>query len=157
MVVDADALNALAMDQDALLHPGGPRIVTPHVGEFRRLIAADIPAAECRDRAIEFANDAGLIVVMKGHQTRVTDGARTHDNQTGNPGMASGGAGDVLTGVITALLGQGLTPWEAALLGVHVHGLAGDLAKASTGEISLAATDIKDFLALAFQQVGDVA
>jgi NAD(P)H-hydrate epimerase len=88
--------------------------------------------------------------VLKGHRTVITDGSRLSVNQTGNPGMATGGSGDVLTGVITALLCQGLEPFDAARLGVHVHGLAGDLAARELGEVSLIAGDLVEWLPKAF-------
>ena len=86
------------------------------------------------------------IVVLKGHHTVITDGTRYALNQTGNPGMATGGTGDVLTGIITALLCQGLAPFDAARLGVHVHGTAGDLAAEKLGQVSLIASDLVDYL-----------
>jgi NAD(P)H-hydrate epimerase len=154
MVVDADALNALASRDWRRLPLGGPRILTPHPGEFRRLIAAKQCSVEtCRSKAVELARECGVIVVLKGHRTLVTDGHQQVENTTGNPGMATGGSGDVLTGVIAALLGQGLTPWEAAQLGVHVHGLAGDMAAGQLGETSLIARDLVQFLPSAFQQL----
>jgi NAD(P)H-hydrate epimerase len=156
MVVDADALFALAEKPAALARPAGARIITPHPGEFARL--ADEPcAADTRTAAA-----AGLaqrdpakmtVVVLKGHRTVVTDGARMSLNQTGNPGMATGGAGDVLTGVITALLCQGLSPFDAARLGVHVHGLAGDLAANELGQVSMIASDLVEFLPAAFKSL----
>jgi NAD(P)H-hydrate epimerase len=94
-------------------------------------------------------------VILKGHRTNVTDGERVSFNQTGNPGMATGGSGDSLTGILAALLGQGLSAWDAARLGVHVHGLAGDLAAEELGEVGLIASDIIDFLPLAFQRIGN--
>jgi NAD(P)H-hydrate epimerase len=107
-------------------------------------------------RAAELARTDSLgqtIVVLKGHETVVTDGQRCVINRTGNPGMATGGAGDVLTGVITALLCQGLAPFDAARLGVHVHGLAGDLAADELGQVSLIASDVIDYLPAAFQSL----
>jgi NAD(P)H-hydrate epimerase len=95
-----------------------------------------------------------MVVVLKGHRTVVTDGMRVSINQTGNPGMATGGSGDVLTGVITGLLCQGLTPFDAARLGVYVHGLAGDLATQELGQVSLIASDLLDYLPRAFQALG---
>ncbi len=95
------------------------------------------------------------MIVLKGHHTLVTDGKQAAHNTTGNPGMATGGSGDVLTGIITALLGQKLSPYDAARLGVHVHGLAGDLAAAELGQVSLIASDLVRFLPAAFRQVSD--
>jgi NAD(P)H-hydrate epimerase len=92
------------------------------------------------------------VVVLKGHQTVVTDGQRLYRNTTGNPGMATGGTGDVLTGLMAALIGQGLGFFEAAQLAVYLHGLAGDLARSQLGEVSLIASDLIDYLPQAFQQ-----
>ncbi len=154
LVLDADALHALSFRKAKRNEHVGPRILTPHAGEFRRLLGVEqLPVAACRQRAVELAAEWDVIVVLKGHQSVVTDGERTVENPTGNPGMATGGSGDVLTGVITALLGQGLTPWEAAQLGVYVHGLAGDFAAEKLGETSLIASDLLHWLPTAFQQV----
>lgn len=155
VVVDADALNALSGSPWSLKDPGGPRILTPHIGEFRRLIAEpDLSPDEFRERAKEVAAEFGIIIVLKDHQTLVTDGTQHYVNTTGNPGMATGGSGDVLTGVITALLGQGYTPMEAAVLGTHVHGLAGDIAVESVGhEISISAEDVANSLGQAFRKL----
>ncbi len=136
MVVDADALFALAEQSDALENRGGPRVLTPHPGEFARLTGALPEASQRATAAAALARrdpTGNTIVVLKGHCTVVTDGRRFSINHTGNPGMATGGSGDVLTGIITALLCQGLSPFDAARLGVHVHGLAGDLAAAELG------------------------
>ena len=154
MVVDADALFALAETADILQQAGGPRVLTPHPGEFARLVGK-VPLDDERvSAAAELARrdpSANTVVVLKGYHTVVTDGGRFSLNHTGNPGMATGGSGDVLTGVITALLCQGLAPFEAARLGVHVHGLAGDLAAAEFGQVSLIATDLIDYLPRAFR------
>ncbi len=154
MVVDADGLNALASQPDLLSRPGGPRILTPHPGEFARLVGKDEMTLDQRhERAIDLAIRCNVVVLLKGHQTLITDGHRSETNTTGNPGMATGGTGDILTGIITALLCQGLDVFEAAQLGAHVHGLAGDLAAAETGEVSLIASDLLRFLPAAFKAV----
>ncbi|HTU24542.1 MAG TPA: NAD(P)H-hydrate dehydratase [Pirellulales bacterium] len=147
MVVDADALNALAERQATLCRPGGPRILTPHPGEFSRLAKIDrVPEDRREELASSLARRTGAVVLLKGHHTVITDGERVAINTTGNPGMASGGSGDVLTGVITALVGQQLAPFEAAWLGAHVHGLAGDLAAAAIGPVGLMASDLVRYL-----------
>ncbi len=150
MVVDADALNALAERQDALTAAGGrpgPRILTPHPGEFARLAQIErVPEEERESLAKSLARRTGAVVLLKGHRTVITDGTRVAINTTGNPGMASGGSGDVLTGVITALVCQHLSPFDAARLGAHVHGLAGDLAAAEIGPVGLIASDLVRFL-----------
>ncbi len=160
MVVDADALFALAEHKELLAEAAGPRILTPHPGEFARLTGTK-PKSDDASRtqaagelAGELASASGkpveTIVVLKGHHTVITDGTRFALNQTGNPGMATGGTGDVLTGVITALVCQGLSPFDAARLGCHVHGLAGDLAAEKLGQVSLIASDLVDYLPAAF-------
>jgi ADP-dependent NAD(P)H-hydrate dehydratase len=156
VVFDADALFALATRQTDLLAAAGPRVLTPHPGEFSRLTKFRYDVANRLNAAVEYMQRFyprrhPLILVLKGHETIVTDGQRYSINQTGNPGMATGGTGDVLTGVITALLCQGLSPFDAARLGVHVHGLAGDLAATQHGQISLIASDLLDYLPEAFQ------
>jgi NAD(P)H-hydrate epimerase len=105
------------------------------------------------ERGIQLARRWGVVLVLKGSRTLVTDGDCVTRNTTGNPGMATGGSGDVLTGVITALVCQGLTPLDAARLGVYIHGLAGDLAARQLGEISMTARDLIDHLPSAFQQM----
>jgi NAD(P)H-hydrate epimerase len=153
MVVDADALNALATRPEILARPGGPRILTPHPGEFARLLGVDgVPADQRRSRGVEFAARCGLVLVLKGHRTLITDGRCEAINSTGNPGMATGGTGDVLTGLITALICQHLSPFDAARLGVYLHGLAGDLAAEALGQESLIASDLIRYLPAAFQQ-----
>jgi ADP-dependent NAD(P)H-hydrate dehydratase len=151
MVVDADALNALSLSPEALAEPGGPRILTPHPGEFARLISRRLDDADRRAAAADLALRASAVVVLKGHRTLITDGKRQSVNITGNPGMATGGTGDVLTGVIVSLLCQGLEPYDAARLGVFLHGLAGDLAAAEIGQESLIASDLVRYLPKAFQ------
>ena len=146
MIFDADALNALATEPDALTQPGGPRILTPHPGEFARLIGRKLDGELRNDAAVQLAARSNIVVVLKGHRTLVTDGRRRAVNATGNPGMATGGMGDVLTGLITALACQHLAPFDAARLGVHLHGLAGDLAAASLGQVAMIASDLIGYL-----------
>ena len=156
MVVDADALNALAALPNGIPIARGPRILTPHIGEFRRLIGnRALSPADCRQVASSFAAKHHAIVVVKGSRTLVTDGVQSYENVTGNAGMATGGSGDVLTGVTTGLLGQSLTPFEATVLGVHIHGLAGDIARDQFGEVSMVAENIKDCVANAFQRFAE--
>jgi NAD(P)H-hydrate epimerase len=153
VVLDADALNALdGRTADLRLHHG-PVVITPHPGEFARLVGMEIPAVQAdRERlAASFAAAHGAVVVLKGQGTVVTDGQRLAVNATGNPGMATGGTGDVLAGIVVALLCQGLEPFAAARLAVHLHGLAGDLARDQLGETSLIATDLLDHLPRAFR------
>jgi ADP-dependent NAD(P)H-hydrate dehydratase len=153
MVVDADGLNALAARPDILPKPGGPRILTPHPGEFARLLGTDRVSPNKREaEAVKLAARLGVVIVVKGHQTCITESKKRSINTTGNPGMATGGSGDVLTGLITALACQGLSPFDAARLGVYLHGLAGDLAAAELGQQSLIASDLVRFLPQAFRQ-----
>jgi len=153
MVVDADGLNALAARPQLLSRPGGPRILTPHPGELARLLGTGrVPPERRNAAAAELAARCVVVMVLKGHQTYITDGTRSAINTTGNPGMATGGSGDVLTGLITALACQGLTPLDAARLGVYLHGLAGDLAAEKLGQESLVASDLVRFLPEAFKQ-----
>jgi NAD(P)H-hydrate epimerase len=112
---------------------------------------AGAPPREATPRKESPPGEAPLVLVLKGAGTVATDGRRVYVNATGNPGMATGGSGDVLTGVIAALVGQGLSPFDAACLGVYVHGLAGDLGAARLGEVSLTAWDLLDFLPGAFR------
>ncbi len=155
LVLDADGLNALVGQLDLLRKRPAPTIITPHPGEFSRLVGKeirDIQAAR-HELAARFAADQGVVVVLKGHGAVVTDGRRLYQNTTGNPGMASGGTGDVLTGLIAALVAQGLEPFAAAQLGVYVHGLAGDLARDKLGEVSLLATDLLEYLPHVFRNL----
>ncbi|HEY2253644.1 MAG TPA: NAD(P)H-hydrate dehydratase [Planctomycetaceae bacterium] len=156
LVVDADALNALAALPAGFPKAPAARILTPHPGEFSRLAGADTKTiqADRQTLAAEFAHAHGVIVVLKGHETVVTDGERVAINTTGNSGMATGGTGDVLTGLITALLAQGMLPFDAAHLGVHLHGLAGDLAAAQFGKPGMIASDLPCFLGQAWRQLG---
>jgi NAD(P)H-hydrate epimerase len=154
LVLDADGLNAVLKQTDRLQQHRGPLVLTPHPGEFARLVGGDVPTVQAfrQELAVCFALEYDVVLVLKGHRTVVTNGRRVYLNTTGNPGMATGGTGDVLTGLIAALLGQGLEPFAAAQLGVYLHGLAGDLARDDLGEVSLIATDLIDYLPRAFLQ-----
>lgn len=140
VVVDADGINVLRAHRDLLRGRKSPTILTPHDGEFARLggiIGEDRMAA-----AAALADDLGCVVLLKGHETCVTDGVDGYINPTGNPGMAVGGSGDVLAGVITALLGAGLPPLEAAACGAWLHGAAGDRCAAELGQYGMLPTDM---------------
>lgn len=154
LVLDADGLNSLSATQTDWSKHAGPRVLTPHPGEFRRMVQD--PQAEVvslRERAASWAAEQNVVLILKGHHTLVTDGIASYVNPTGNPGMATGGTGDVLTGIISSLLAQGLSPWNAARLGVFVHGMAGDLAADKLGTVALIARDLIDYLPFAFQEV----
>ncbi len=153
MIVDADGLNVLADAEIDLTAHEGQRILTPHPGEFQRLAGTKITnRTEMEQAAKRLADSANVIMVLKGSCTYVTDGLRQYRNATGNPGMATAGSGDVLTGVITSLVGQGLPAFDAAVLGVYIHGIAGDFAAEAIGETSLIATDIVESLPVAFKK-----
>lgn len=153
-VVDADALNHVAT-MPSILHRCDRQVVlTPHPGEFSRLTGLTVAEIQ-KDRAgiaARFAKEYGVITVLKGHGTVVTDGRSLYTNRTGNPGMATAGSGDVLTGAIAALLAQGLAPFDAARLGVYLHGLGGDLAAKELGEISVTAEDILERIPAAIRK-----
>jgi len=155
MVVDADGLNNMSKIKDWPAKTKASLVLTPHPGEMSRLwpgLFRDKPLKDRQSLAVEFAKRTNTIVVLKGAGTVVTDGEQVYINTTGNPGMASAGAGDVLTGIIAALMGQGMNNFDAAVYGVYVHGLAGDIAVDELGQVSLMATDIIDALPAAFSQ-----
>jgi hydroxyethylthiazole kinase-like uncharacterized protein yjeF len=131
-----------------------PTVLTPHPGEFARLLGSDVPHVQehRQELAVQFAAAHGVVLILKGHGTVVTDGRRVYVNPTGNPGMATGGTGDVLSGLIAALLGQGLEAFAAAQLGVYLHGLAGDLARDDLGEAPLIASDLLLYLPRALRR-----
>lgn len=154
MVLDADALNILARHPKYLqsLPPGS--VITPHLGEFSRLFGETSSSFVRLQAAKAFSGTFGVTVVLKGAYTAVIspDGSISF-NSTGNPGMATGGSGDVLTGVILALLARGYNAPDASRLGVYVHGLAGDIAARKVGETALIAGDIIDSLPVAWQEL----
>jgi len=158
LVVDADGLNALGDELATVAESAGPRILTPHPGEAGKLLGcdtrdvqADRPAA-----ARELADRSGAIVVLKGYRSLIAaPGQVTVVNPTGNPGMATGGTGDVLAGAIGALIGQGCEPFRAAWVGAWLHGAAGDAAADDVGEISMTAGDLAAALPAAFAAIAE--
>ena len=157
VVVDADGLNAIAARIEVLKQRNAVTVLTPHPGEMMRLCGLgsvrDVQRSR-REVAVQFASDHSVLLVLKGHQTIVTDGVALYVNGTGNPGMATGGTGDVLTGMIGGLLCQGLGAFDAAQLAVYVHGLAGDMAAGAKGQLSMTAEDVMAFVPEAFKTVG---
>jgi len=156
IILDADALNVVAeYEMFGLVDSSPSCIVTPHPGEFARLTGLSI--AEIQDRRADVARDFAakhkVVVVLKGAGTVVTDGDRVFVNSTGNSGMATGGSGDVLTGIMAAQIGQGLSLFDAASLAVHLHGTAGDLAAAEMSERGLIASDLLHFLGPAWRHL----
>jgi NAD(P)H-hydrate epimerase len=144
VILDADGINVVAAHKDILRGRANPTILTPHPGEFRRLGGVD-----CTDRitaAVSMAKDLNCILVLKGHDTVITDGSTTYVNPTGNPGMAVGGSGDVLAGIIVSLVGQGIEPLEAAACGAWLHGGAGDLCAKEIGQYGMLPTDLLQVL-----------
>lgn len=140
VVVDADGINVLQAHKDILRGRAYPTILTPHDGEFLRFggtLGEDRMAS-----AAYFSREWNCILVLKGHRTCITDGKTAYRNETGNPGMAVGGSGDVLAGMITSLLGQGLKPLEAAACAVWLHGAAGDLCAKEIGQYGMLPTDM---------------
>ena len=140
VVLDADGINLLAGHTDLLRGRRYPTILTPHAGEFARIggCLGQDPMTAARELALEL----GCIVLLKGHRSCITDGKMDYRNPTGNPGMAVGGSGDVLAGMITALLGQGVPPLEAAACGAWLHGKAGDLCARELGQMAMLPTDM---------------
>lgn len=184
VVVDADGLNNLAAAKANWSHHAGPRILTPHLGEFQRLLPADPPAPKnhpadseaARRIALDFAQQHQVVLLVKGPATLVTDGTETVFNTTGNSGMATAGSGDVLTGIIAALSAAWMSSVDngkprqagnaggsaeagrlallAAVTGAHLHGLAGDLAAADRGETALLSSDLPEYLGAAIRKMG---
>ena len=144
IVLDADGINVLAGHRDILRGRTYPTILTPHDGEFARIGG---PVGEDRmASAAALAGDLGCIVLLKGHRTCVTDGMEYYLNSTGNPGMATGGCGDVLAGMIVSLLGQGIEPVKAAACAAWLHGAAGDVCAQKLGQYGMLPTDMLEEL-----------
>lgn len=140
VVLDADGINVMKAHKDVLRGRPYPTILTPHPGEFQRFTGnySDDRIAI----ASELAMELGVIVLFKGHKTVITDGVSCYINPTGNPGMATGGSGDVLSGIIVSLLGQGLKPLEAAACGAWLHGAAGDICASEIGQYGMIPSDM---------------
>jgi NAD(P)H-hydrate epimerase len=157
MVLDADALNILSQHREMLAQLPKHSILTPHVKEFERLTEKAENDFERNRLQVEFSQINQVYVILKGAHTCITtpDG-HCYFNSSGNPGMAKGGSGDALTGIITGLLAQSYGPLEAAMIGVFVHGLAGDLAKALKGETGMITSDLIDCLPDAFLRLNKV-
>ena len=157
LVIDADGINAFCGHAGDLKNACGDLILTPHAGELSRLTgkSADRIRKNRKGIALEAAREYNIVLVLKGHHTIVADpDGSVYINNTGNPGMASGGVGDVLTGVIAGFLAQGADGFNAAILGVYFHGLAGDLALKGKGSLGLIATDLLEKLPEALKILG---
>ncbi len=144
VVLDADGINVIVNHKDIVRGRMYPTVLTPHAGEFQRL--GGNVNKDRLDAAGEFAADLGAVVLLKGHNTVITDGTRFFVNPTGNPGMAVGGSGDVLSGIVVSLLGQGLDPLDAAACGAWLHGAAGDICAEEIGQYGMLPTDMLNVL-----------
>ena len=156
MVIDADALNALEDNLDILKKRKALTIITPHPGEMGRILGRKTSYIQKNRRILakQIAGMYNIVTVLKGHRTLVAEPrGKVFTNSTGNPGMAKGGSGDVLTGITAAFLGQSGNAYEAAKLAVYVHGLAADLAVKRTGQLSLLATDILNELPIVLKKL----
>ena len=143
VVLDADGINVMVGHKNVLRDRIAPTILTPHAGEFARLGGS---TGDRQAAAEEMARELGCILLLKGHHTVITDGCTTYINPTGNPGMAVGGSGDVLSGIIVSLLGQGIVPLEAAASGAWLHGAAGDICAEEIGQYGMLPTDMVNVL-----------
>jgi NAD(P)H-hydrate epimerase len=158
MVVDADALNILSQHDDLLKYLPENSILTPHFVEFDRLFGKSETEDKRIELAIQMSAQYKIYIVLKGHNSLIAaPGKKPYFNSTGNAGMATGGSGDVLTGIITGLLAQRYSYLDACLLGVYLHGLAGDIAAEKFSQQAMIAGDIIDNLGNAFKQVGKVS
>ncbi|HNP33756.1 MAG TPA: NAD(P)H-hydrate dehydratase [Flavobacterium sp.] len=152
-VFDADALNLLAKNQGHLFLLPAKSILTPHTKEFDRLFGNHDSDKERKATAVAKATEHNVIIVLKGHKTFITDGEKSVENTTGNSGLAKGGSGDALTGIITAFLAQGYEPINAAKLGVFLHGLAADITLETQSPESMLITDVIENLGNAFKKI----
>ncbi len=151
LVLDADALNLIARNKKLLTKIPKGSVLTPHPKEFERLFGATANDFERNDLQREQAQTLGIYIILKGAHTSIAcPNGYCYFNSTGNPGMATGGSGDVLTGILTGLLAQGYSSFEASVLGVYLHGLAGDLAAEAIGQNALIAGDLIQYLGKAF-------
>jgi NAD(P)H-hydrate epimerase len=155
MVIDADGLNMMASHKELFTHVPENSILTPHPKEFQRLAGPWSDDFERLEKQKQLALELKCVIVLKGSTTSIaTPDGKVYFNSTGNPGMATGGTGDVLTGMLASLLAQNYSPAEAAILGVFLHGLSGDVAAREKGMDSLVASDIVEFLPQAFLKTG---
>lgn len=156
LIIDAGALRAIGTDLRPVKRRKSPTVLTPHPGEMAGLCAKSIEEITLarEESARNIAEQSGGVVVLKGSNTVIDNGVDFTINKTGNSGMSTAGSGDVLCGVIAALIGQGMEAYDAAVLGVHLHGAAGDLAAADKGEYGMIAGDIIDNLPYAFRDYG---
>jgi hydroxyethylthiazole kinase-like uncharacterized protein yjeF len=154
VVIDADGLNCMAMEKDLLKRIPPGSILTPHPKEFERLFGQNDNDFARIEKALQQAKNLNCVIVLKGHHTlTATPEGKAFFNSTGNAGMAKGGSGDVLTGILTALLAQGYSPAHAAVLGVYLHGLAGDIAAQKMSQEAMTAGDIIEHLGEAFKGI----
>jgi len=155
MVIDADGLNVLSENLKILKKANAPVILTPHIGEFSRLtgFSTKYILENQNELALKFAKEYGVILALKSHKTIVTDGKEVFHNILGNPGMAVGGSGDVLAGLVASFLSQGNSPIQSALSGVYIHSLAGDMASFEMGEYSLLPRDIIRYISYAIKLI----
>ena len=156
LVLDADALNIIASQKDLLKLIPKDSILTPHPKEFERLFGESKNDFEKIQLAMVKAIELNLVIILKGHYTFITAGGKGYFNSTGNAGMATGGSGDVLTGILTGLIAQGYSSVEASIFGVYIHGLAGDLAAKKYSEEAMVAGDIVESLGESFQKISFV-
>lgn len=155
-VIDADGLNAISKDLNILRHKNCKAVITPHPGEMSRLTGLTVAKIEQNrtKTALDFAKEYDCTVVLKGHETVIASASgEVTINKTGNSGMATGGMGDVLTGVIASFIGQGCSTYNAAVLGVFLHGLAADTATEKVGEFGLIASDVIESLPKAILKI----
>ena len=156
LVIDADALNILSKNKSLIKNISKYSILTPHIGEFKRLVGEWASDEERQKKLRSFSKENNLFVILKGpHSSISCPNGNIIYNSTGNNGMATAGSGDVLTGIITSFLSQGYNPMESAILGTYYHGLSGDIAKTNLGELSLNASDLIEFLPLAYNSNKD--
>lgn len=156
MVLDADALNLLAKYPELLKELPDKAILTPHPKEFERLVGKWEHDYERLEKQQQFCKEHGVVLVLKGPHTSIASPEGTvYFNSTGNPALATGGTGDVLTGVLAAMLGQGYQTFDAAVLGVFLHGLAADLAAQELGQEAVIASDLIDYLPRAYKKIND--
>lgn len=155
IVLDADGINCLKDHQEVLRNRKGVTVLTPHPGELAKFLNKTIEDIEANRiyYAMYTSQENKVITVLKGHNTIITDGDKIYINKTGNPGMATAGSGDILTGIIISLICQGIEPLNASILGTYLHGLAGDMAALIKGQQGLIASDILEFIPTAIEKV----